>query len=165
MTPRETMVRMGELAISVSADEVLVTIGLGSCIGIAVVDAHGFAAALAHVMLPNAPTGQRGPKFADTAVEELVVRVEELGIPRTRLVAAIVGGAQMFNLSAGSLQIGARNEAAVREALEAVGVPVAAAATGGDKGRTIRVHVGSGLVTSREAGGSETTLVEPAVTR
>lgn len=157
--PTETMVRMGELAVSQAPDEVLVTIGLGSCIGVALVDRRGHVAALAHVMLPSAPAGQGGPKFADTAVPELIAGVERLGIPRLRLEAAIVGGAQMFSLGAGSLEIGSRNESAVREALAVARVPVKAAATGGTKGRTIRVHVRTGLVTAKEAGGTEETLL------
>jgi chemotaxis receptor (MCP) glutamine deamidase CheD len=56
------------------------------------------------------------------------------------------------------MEIGARNEAAVREALARAGVTVTAAATAGALGRTIRVHVADGTVTVREAGAQEVTL-------
>jgi chemotaxis protein CheD len=59
----------------------------------------------------------------------------------------------MFAVSAASLEVGARNEAAVREQLRALRIPVVAAATGGTRGRTIRVDVASAVVTVREAGG------------
>ena len=48
----ETMVRMGELAASAVAGDVLVSLGLGSCIGLALVDRRLGVAGLAHVVLP-----------------------------------------------------------------------------------------------------------------
>jgi chemotaxis receptor (MCP) glutamine deamidase CheD len=56
------------------------------------------------------------------------------------------------------MEIGARNETAVREALARARVPVTAAETAGSLGRTIRVHVADGAVTVREAGAQEVTL-------
>ena len=152
------MVRMGELATSASVGDVLVTIGLGSCIGVALVDARRPIVGLAHVMLPEA-TATGGPvaKFADTAVPELARAVRAKGA--ARLEAVIVGGAQMFSFSGeGGANIGARNEAAVREQLGSLGIPVRAAATGGRKGRTVRVHVDGARVTVREVAGLEEEL-------
>ena len=55
MTPvDEIAVRMGELAVSSAPGEVLLSIGLGSCIGLALVDQRRGIAGLAHVMLPEA---------------------------------------------------------------------------------------------------------------
>jgi chemotaxis protein CheD len=61
--------------------------------------------------------------------------------------------------SAGQLQVGMRNEEAVRAALRQARLPIAAADTGGSSGRTIRVYVDDARVTSRVAGGSETVLL------
>ena len=59
---------MGELAASAVADDVLVSLGLGSCIGLALMDRRLGVAGLAHVVLPvssgNAPTNSW--KFADS---------------------------------------------------------------------------------------------------
>jgi chemotaxis protein CheD len=63
----------------------------------------------------------------------------------------------------GSMDIGSRNEHAVREALARQGIPVRAAVTGGSVGRTIRVYVGSGRVTYKEAGGQEIDLLPSPV--
>jgi|KBSSwiStaDraftv2_1062776.scaffolds.fasta_scaffold87171_2 chemotaxis protein CheD len=165
MTPvDEIAVRMGELAVSSAPGEVLLSIGLGSCIGLALVDQRRGIAGLAHVMLPEAIGGGGGPagKFADRAVPELVARTTALGTSRTALRAVLVGGAQMFTLGGGgagsALDIGVRNEFAVRSALSAARIPVAASATGGDRGRTIRVFPG-GAVLSKEAGGAEIELM------
>jgi chemotaxis protein CheD len=62
-------------------------------------------------------------------------------------------------VSKSSLEVGQRNEAAVRDLLRAERINVIATETGGSRGRTIRVYVGSHKVTVREAGGTETALV------
>jgi chemotaxis protein CheD len=156
----EISVRMGDLATSADPGTVLVSIGLGSCIGLALVDAGVGVAGLAHIMLPGPGEAATRPPatFADTGVAALLRSVLELGARPARLTAAIVGGAQMFG-SAVQLQVGARNEEAVRAALRAARLPVAAADTAGAIGRTIRVYVDDACVTSRPAGGSENVLL------
>jgi chemotaxis protein CheD len=158
------MVRMGELAASAVAGDVLVSLGLGSCIGLALLDRRTGVAGLAHVVLPDSAgtTGDNPLKFADKAVPELVDRVVAKGGRRLRLEAALVGGASMFATSSAALEVGQRNEAAVRDQLETLRIPVIAAETGGKRGRTVRVHVDSTRVTVREAGGRDRDLVEAA---
>jgi chemotaxis protein CheD len=156
----EIAVRMGEIAVSSNPDDVLLAIGLGSCIGLALVDQRRGVAGLAHVMLPEAPAG-RGPvgKFADLAVPELVEQVTALGASRPMLRAVLVGGAQMFSLgSSAAMDIGVRNDAAVRAALAKERISIVAAEVGGSMGRTIRVVPG-GAVLSKEAGGAEKELM------
>lgn len=152
---------MGELAASATPDEELTSIGLGSCVGVAVLDRMNAVAALAHVMLPSAGPNPSGPpgKYADRAVPALIDAAERLGARRRQLEAVLVGGAQMFDVSVGSgLDIGPRNATAVRAALAAERIPVRAEALGGRRGRTMRVHVGELAVTVKEAGGRERAL-------
>ena len=158
-TISELVVRMGELAVSTTAGDVMVCVGLGSCIGLALIANNGGACGLAHVMLPEScgrPDENDG-KFADRAVPALVEALARLGARTRTLEAILVGGAQMFAGATG-MEIGARNEAAVRAALSAIGIPVRGAATAGSTGRTIRVHVGEGRVTARDAGSVEVSL-------
>jgi chemotaxis protein CheD len=159
----ETQVRMGELAASAAAGEVLVSLGLGSCIGLALLDRRTGVAGLAHVVLPDSGgnAADNKLKFADHAVPELVDRVVAEGGRRLRLEAALVGGASMFATSSATLEVGHRNEAAVREQLKTLRIPVIAAETGGTRGRTVRVYVASAKVTVREAGGADHELVAP----
>ena len=161
MAAAETMVRMGELAVSSASDHVLVSLGLGSCIGLALIDRRLGIAGLAHVVLPQSQGhAQENPrKFADLAVPEMLSELEALGARRVRLEAVLVGGASMFAVTSASLEVGQRNEAAVRELLEQHRIPVVAAATGGSRGRTIRVDVESSAVTVREAGGKDEELL------
>ena len=155
----ETMVRMGELAISDTAGDVLVSLGLGSCIGLAVVDRRAGVAGLAHIVLP-ASSGTTKPeamgKFADHAVPALVDGMVERGASRVFMQAALVGGASMF--AAAGLEVGQRNAVAVRELVAGRRVPVVAEAVGGSRGRTVKVDVTSGTVSVREAGGVEEVL-------
>lgn len=156
------MVRMGEYAASSSKEDVLVSLGLGSCIGLALVAEGAQVAGLAHVVLPESrepdDAAATPAKFGDTAVPALVEAVVRAGGRKSRLRAVLVGGAQMFSFGPAG-DIGQRNEAATRAALAAAGIPVVAAATSGSSGRTVRVHVGTGLVTVREAGEPERELL------
>jgi chemotaxis protein CheD len=156
----EIAVRMGEIAVSSNPGDVLISLGLGSCIGLALVDQRRGIAGLAHVMLPEAIAGG-GPigKFADVAVPALVEQTTALGTSRAMLSAVLVGGAQMFALGgSGALDIGVRNDTAVRAALAKERITIVAAETGGAKGRTIRVMPG-GAVLSKAAGGAEIELM------
>lgn len=157
--------RMGEMVISVDPADELVAIGLGSCIGLAIVDAKAGVAGLAHIVLPDSG-GDDGPpaKFADTAVPELIARVCEAGARRSRLRTAIVGGARMFAATQ-QLDIGARNCAAVRTALGRAQLTCHAHDTGGGQGRTLRVTVATGKVTSRAAGQDPIELLTPLRSR
>ncbi len=161
MSALETMVRMGELAVSSAPGHKLVSLGLGSCIGLALLDRRMAIAGLAHIVLPMSQGHTQGNprKFADRAIPEMLDELDALGASRIRLEAVLVGGAAMFSVSAAGMEVGQRNEAAVRELLEGHRIPVVATATGGNKGRTIRVDVATSAVTVREAGGKDTELL------
>jgi chemotaxis protein CheD len=153
----ETMVRMGELAVSGTPGDVLVSIGLGSCIGLALLDSDRGLAGLAHIMLPGGGAREASEtvsaKYADIAVDRLVEQLVTLGARTERLEGILVGGAQMFSGGGATLDIGSRNEEATRAALARHSVPVRAAATAGNRGRTVRVQVSPASVEVKEAGG------------
>ena len=124
-------------------------IGLGSCIGLALIDPRTGVAGLAHVMLPG-HAGRAAPatpaKFADRAVPALarrVVRRRRVAEPRSRPCSS--AARRCSALGGRRLDVGARNEAAVRAgARRGRRIRVRAAETGGTRGRTLRVHVGEG---------------------
>jgi chemotaxis protein CheD len=158
----ETVVRMGEASASRTPGDALACIGLGSCIGLALVDRSRGVAALAHVMLPEA--AQADPpqryKFADLAVPAVIDLALGLGAAPHGLEAVLAGGAAMFQFGGSGQDIGARNEEAVTRLLERAGVPVRATATGGGTGRTLRIRLGAELtIAVRQAGGVEEQLL------
>ena len=110
-------------------DEGITTLGLGSCVGVAIVDKVTRQGGLAHVMLPDSTTIRNNTnvaKFADTGVAELVRQMEAAGAKRSRMVAKIAGGAQMFAFVE-----------AVKKKLKELGIPILAEDTGLNFGRTV----------------------------
>lgn len=141
-------------------------LGLGSCIGLFMLDPVSNVGGMAHIMLPEAfadrPVDRPG-KFADTGVPALVDEMIKAGASKTRLVAAIAGGAQVFQFSNGNLggrlDIGSRNTTAVMEMLQKLGVPLRASDVGGSLGRTVTATIESGVVKVRTVTQSERLLV------
>lgn len=133
---------------TVKAPQMLMTVGLGSCIGICISDPLLKLGGMAHIMLPAANAGIVGnpAKFADTGVVLLVEEILRMGGQKSRLRAKIAGGAQMFAFQDKPqvLKIGERNAIAVETELKKIGVPILAADTGGNFGRTIQYNVGTG---------------------
>ena len=91
----------------------ITTLGLGSCVGVALRDTVNKVGGLAHVMLPDSTAIRNNSnvaKFADTGVAELVRIMEQAGAKRSRMVAKIAGGAKMFNFNSDSamMQVGDR---------------------------------------------------------
>ena len=150
---------MGERALSSTAGDELVAIGLGSCIGLTLIDEDAGVVGLSHVVLPES-LGKDGPKpkFADLAVPDLIEAVIELGAAKRRLKAILIGGAKMFaSTSTNNLDIGSRNAQAVREALGAQRIAIVAEDVGGTRGRTASIILG-GEISSRAAGGDTMVL-------
>jgi chemotaxis protein CheD len=159
-------VRMGEIEVSAETGEELVARGLGSCIGLALIDRLSGVAGLAHIVLPESASASEPDsglgKFADRAVPELISQMRDAGAVVRRLDAVLAGGARMFEV--GEMDIGARNAAAVEAGLARSGVTVRAVDTGGSRGRTMRLTVGEFKVKVKEAGGQTTTLFDACTT-
>ena len=144
-----------------TAPDVLVTYALGSCVGICLYDKATRIGGLAHIMLPSSKDALRRDgdiyKFADTAIPELVRKMEVLGAARSRIVAKIAGGAQMFAaISSSSIaNIGQRNIAAVKDSLKALHIPIIGEDVGADYGRTLYFYTLDGSVRIKSASHGE----------
>lgn len=166
--PKVYNVRMGEMAVATEAGESLTAIGLGSCVGLALIDAEHSVAGLAHVVLPDSQMalGHMLPpaKFADTAVFALVTEMIQAGAHRSDLKAAIVGGAMMFGMNSKSSagRVGPRNVEAMSEWLSRFSIEVVAQDVGGELGRTIQVFAEDGRIIARLSGGESTDLFVPS---
>ena len=150
MSARESVVRVAELQVG-RADDILVTIGLGSCVAIVLHDPAARVGGLAHVLLPSPALVRRDgspARFPQTAVPRLLELMAEQGADHRRITARIAGGASMFAAITppGSIQMGERNVVASRQVLHVHGIPLVGEAVGGDYGRTIRLHVADGRV-------------------
>jgi chemotaxis protein CheD len=136
---------------------VLTTLGLGSCVGIALYDSARKIAGLAHIMLPSSQQAKNNSniaKFADTAIYKLIDDMAKLGAVKTSLVAKLAGGAQMFSFSEASemMRIGARNVIASKDILIGLKIPIIAEDTGGTYGRTIELYSENGRLMIKTIG-------------
>lgn len=131
------------------APDIITTLGLGSCIGIALYDPITKIGGLAHIMLPDSTAIKNNAniaKFADTGIQKLFDDMISMGAGRNRLVAKIAGGAKMFEMSGLSDigNIGLRNAEASRKKLEELGIPLRAEDTGLNYGRTVELDCANG---------------------
>lgn len=135
----------------------LITVGLGSCIGIALYDTSKKIGGLAHIMLPDSTQFSKvnNPmKFADLAIPLLLERMQKEGAIKKNLVAKIAGGASMFNFSDKSMvmDIGNRNSISVKKVLKELLIPILSEETGGNKGRTMIFDTEKGIVQIKTVG-------------
>lgn len=120
----------------------LVTLGLGSCIGLVLYDPAVKVGGMVHIMLPTAQmrtTVTNRFKFADTAILDMLDLVTQAGASRRRLRAKIAGGAHMFQ-TAGTIDImnvGQRNIAMCKKMLEENRIILDGEDVGGSSGRSI----------------------------
>lgn len=136
---------------------IITTLGLGSCVGIALYDPEMKIAGLAHVMLPSSLQTKNNSnlaKFADTAIKMLIGDMCRLGANKAYIVAKLAGGAQMFSFNDASeiMRIGLRNVLSAKEFLEQMKIPVIAEDTGGNYGRTIELSSNDGKLIVKTIG-------------
>jgi len=133
-----------------SAPSTIISYGLGSCIGISLYDPQTKVGGLLHIMLPDStqarPTDNPA-KFADTGLPLMLKDVLALGAVKTRLVAKIAGGAQMFAFQNATdiMRVGSRNAEAAKKVLREQGIKIIAEDTGGTYGRTVSIDLDTGI--------------------
>lgn len=155
---RANMIIVGMADLKVTkAPGALTTLGLGSCVGIALYDPRTQVAGLAHFMLPDSKLIQNNSnvaKFADTALAKLIMDMEKLGAKRINMKAKIAGGAQMFafNATNDNLRIGDRNIEATIKLLKQYGIPLMAQETGDNYGRTVELYADDGRFVIKSVG-------------
>lgn len=141
-------VGMAELNI-VQEPDILTTLGLGSCVGIILYDQAIKIGGLVHIMLPNSKqikNNENKAKFADTGIQFLLDKMLGKGCEKSRIIAKITGGSQMFSFQSDNdmMKIGQRNVLATKEVLNFLKIPIIAEDTGGNYGRTIEFHTING---------------------
>ncbi|NLX71565.1 MAG: chemotaxis protein CheD [Clostridiales bacterium] len=159
------VVKVGMADLKVIAEYgILTTLGLGSCVGIALYDKTTKIAGLAHIMLPSSKlikNNQNKAKFADTAVELLLEIMTDMKASKRHITAKIAGGAQMFSFKEKAselLNIGERNVLATIETLNQHNIPIIAQDTGGSYGRTIELYAENGILIVKTIGHGIKTL-------
>ncbi len=148
---------MAELIV-INVPAKLVTLGLGSCVGLVLYDSIAKVAGMVHIMLPDsrgANTAEKPGKFADSAVPTLLDEMIKKGASKSRIKAKLAGGAQMFNLpgvQTDFLSVGARNVKETMDLLAKKSIPIVASDTGGNKGRTIEFSTSNWMLSVKTLG-------------
>jgi chemotaxis protein CheD len=142
----------------------IVTYALGSCVAVVLADRARHIAGVLHFMLPESRTNperavERPATFADTGVPALARALTAAGADRGATVAVLAGGAEIL-ADLDRFRIGARNVAAARAALAALGIPIVAEDVGGSHSRTLLVPLPDFRITVR-SNGQEALLWSP----
>jgi chemotaxis protein CheD len=127
----------------------IVTHALGSCIGVAVFDAHAQIGGMLHAQMPMAaksPDLARSEpcRFVDLAVPQLFQRAVTAGADKRRLRVTVAGAANMSGTVQPLFDIGQQNLTALRKALWKLGVLISAEETGGSIPRTMYLDLANG---------------------
>lgn len=147
-----TAVGLGELHVSKDLGDELVCFGLGSCVAIAAFDPLVRVGGMAHLVLPDSTEGRLvndEARFVDTGIPRLIERLEAAGASRRRLNIKISGGAHVLAVAQGfekRWNMGERNVEAARAVLSGLRLPIVAEDVGGARGRTVRLTLGTGVV-------------------
>ncbi|MFN2363421.1 MAG: chemotaxis protein CheD [Halarsenatibacteraceae bacterium] len=158
MTDSSVKVKMAEYGVVESPDQ-LITIGLGSCVGITLYDKYKKIGGMVHIMLPENRKGLKPAKYADTGIPLLIEKMEKLGAKKNHMKAKIAGGAKMFSVTSkdSSLNVGERNVIKVKEILKDLGIRILGEDTGANYGRTMKFFTDNGrvLITSHKTDDKE----------
>uniref|UniRef100_UPI004055C9FC chemotaxis protein CheD n=1 Tax=Agathobacter sp. TaxID=2021311 RepID=UPI004055C9FC len=145
-----TVVKVGMADLKVAkAPDSLITLGLGSCIGLTLYDPQLKLGGMVHYMLPDSTKLKNNSniaKFGDTGIKELYRQMVAKGASPRRMVAKIAGGAKMFEVSGLSDigNVGKRNAEQAILVLRELRIPLIAQDTGLNYGRTVQLNCENG---------------------
>ena len=138
----------------------MMTIGLGSCIGLTLYDDKLKIGAMVHIMLPeSAGRTDRPGKYADTAIPTILDELIALGGKKRTIIAKMAGGACMFEYFGANLNIGERNIQKVKALLATHQLRLISEDVGGKVGRSVTFFpANGGKVSIRRADGTTSEL-------
>jgi chemotaxis protein CheD len=143
-------VQMSQMLVAQSPG-ILITRGLGSCLGITFFDPVKKMGAMAHPMLPDinkAKLKSNPHRFVNSALTAMMEEFEKRGCPKGRIVAKLFGGAHMFSFinDDSVLNVGQKNIEMALSTMEELGIKIGGQEIGGTFGRTIELNLETGKV-------------------
>lgn len=155
------IIKVGMADLNIVVDPgMITTLGLGSCVGVALYDKITKICGLAHIMLPDSTkikNNNNKCKFADTAIEILYNKMIESGANKSNIIAKIAGGAKMFDFDGSDdlLNVGERNIIACKDILNKMNIKLIAEDTGNSYGRTVELYTEDGRFKIKTIGKGE----------
>lgn len=151
-------VGIGEFIVSRDSNQVLKCVGIGSCIALCAYDPAARVGGIAHMLLPcsrNRDEMSSPVKYIDIGVPHILNKMVKMGATRSNMILKIAGGAKMLSIpgSNPNLDIGQKNIAEVKAAIDRERMLICGADLGGNFGRTIEFFIGSGKITVKAVNG------------
>ena len=144
---------IGDLGASNTANSVVKTFALGSCVSAIFLDPKTHTVGMVHIALPDSSINldkcrERPGYFADTGIPALLKEMARLGCPANGrgMIIKLAGGAAVMNRN-DTFNIGKRNVLAVKKILWTMGMGPVAEDVGGNISRTVSVAVNTGEIT------------------
>lgn len=147
------IIGIGEFKVA-SNPTTLVTLGLGSCVGVCIRDKKAHIGGMIHVMLPEArdQSGNQS-KYAQPGIKIMIDEMINKGANKRDLEAKISGGASMFETK--GFDIGRKNVEKIKAVLDNFGIKIIAEDTGGKRARSIDYKIETGELFIKKVGGKE----------
>lgn len=151
------VIGVADMKLSTCKGDVLVTHGLGSCLGVTLHDPVAAVGGMLHVMLPQAEVNPDKARecpcmFVDTGLPLLFRMVEQAGAVRSRCRLKVAGGANVNGAAGDHFAIGRRNIVMLKRMLWKNNILIEAEDTGGQQARTLYLEIGSGRTWMNVAG-------------
>lgn len=150
------VVNIADMVISANPDDILVTYSLGSCLGVTVYDPVTKIGGLIHCMLPlskvdRSKAAAKPYMFVDTGVTLFLKQLFEMGAKKSNIIVKAIGAARILDHK-GLFNIGERNHTVFRKITWKNSIIINAEDVGGNKSRTVRLYLDTGLVTIKNKG-------------
>lgn len=151
------IVGVGDMKTAAGDGNMIVTHGLGSCLGITVYDALAKVGGMFHVMLPTASVSPDKAKtnpfmFVDTGAPLFFKELYAAGAAKMRLVVKVAGGASVNGDGNDFFGIGKRNYVELRRILWKNNIIIAGEDVGGSIARTMYLDTGTGRTWLQSSG-------------
>ncbi len=146
-------VQMAQMQIS-EAPGILVTKGLGSCLGITFFDPVRKIGAMAHPMLPDfnkARVKSNPNRFVNSVIVNILEELKKRGCFCSRIEIKMFGGAHMFSFinTDSVLNVGQKNIEMALATFKELNIKLIGQEVGGTFGRTISLNLTTGKVIVR----------------
>jgi chemotaxis protein CheD len=144
------------MKVSACGDDIIVTHGLGSCLGICAHDPAAGVGGLLHVMMPQSSVNPQKASanpfmFVDTGVPAFFREIYAAGALKQRLVVKVAGGAASLG-GEDHFAVGKRNYIMLKKMFWQNGILIKSEDVGGAAARTMFLYVGTGKVWLNMAG-------------
>jgi chemotaxis protein CheD len=149
------IVGVADMKVSSQSEDLLVTHGLGSCLGIVAYDPVAKVGGMLHVMMPTASANPEKAKanpwmFVDSGMPAFFKAMEAAGAVKNRCRMKVAGGAAVMQND--YFAIGKKNYISLKKVLWQHGVLINAEDVGGNVARTMYMAIETGRVWLTTAG-------------